>query len=461
MHLFDRIPDNLFSILVSKNKRIYLDALFVVHEGFKFELTLTRSELVSMLIAKIESDIYELQNEEEETGNIELSDLSSRANFLIRKLVETKWLNQETRFEDLESVMSFPDYASTLLDVLKRLTEDNIMEYNGLVVSSYNNLKTVDLERGDYAFQAVNRALSDTEQLIDLLVKQYHNIGRYHQIALEMSKVNDLLISHFDDFHESIVMKFLHPFKTFDSVPRFKGPILEILNKWYQDESIMELLSEQAIRYGVVKTNEDASIKIYEMITRMIEYYESLPNLVRDIDVKHNAYTSASIEKIQYLINQDQSIKGKLIQTIQAISKDMIELENVESHLTLYRQSYVSTESLYARSKIKKSRQIESRPVTKVDRSAAGVASNAFVSRLKDVYSREMVIREMLDLLEDGSLEVSKMPLYSNKDLVRIILSSLYGTQPKTPFTTEFSNELHENNTYRVPNNTFMKKEKP
>ena len=35
MNLFDKIPENFFSILVSKNKNLYIDVLFVLRDAFK------------------------------------------------------------------------------------------------------------------------------------------------------------------------------------------------------------------------------------------------------------------------------------------------------------------------------------------------------------------------------------------------------------------------------------------
>jgi hypothetical protein len=38
--LFDKLPPNLFSILVSKNKALYAEALFVLRKAFKQHMTL-------------------------------------------------------------------------------------------------------------------------------------------------------------------------------------------------------------------------------------------------------------------------------------------------------------------------------------------------------------------------------------------------------------------------------------
>ena len=191
MNFFDQVPEGLFTVLTSKNKRIYIDALFVVWECFKYELAVTRGDLQSALISRMEDEIYALEAEGDSLSSDSLSsdtppqDLSARASFLIRRLIDTQWLRLEMRGEDFENMVSLPDYAQKLLDVFVSLKTQSEAEYNGLVVSCYNNLKAADLERGDYAFNALNRAYSDTLALIDLLKGLYHNIGRYHQMTLQ------------------------------------------------------------------------------------------------------------------------------------------------------------------------------------------------------------------------------------------------------------------------------------
>lgn len=67
MNLFDVIPENLFSILASKNKRIYVDALFVIRESFKQEMSLPKQNLIVMIISKMEDEILQTDFEEEES----------------------------------------------------------------------------------------------------------------------------------------------------------------------------------------------------------------------------------------------------------------------------------------------------------------------------------------------------------------------------------------------------------
>lgn len=458
MNLFDKIPENLFSILSSKNKGIYIDALFVVKECFKFDLNVSRGVLSSALMSSLEEEIYDLDASEDEDGISQGADLSSKANFIIRKLLETKWIMTEFRGSDFESVIELPDYSKRILDVLEDIMCDRTTEYNGLVVSTYNNLIAVDRDKGDYAYQTLGRALADTVSLTELLKSLYQNIGRYHQMAIEMSDANDILKSHFDDFQETVVSGFLHPFKTFDSVPRFKGPILSILNRWYSDEDMIELLSNQGVTYKAAEDIGTARDMVLKMVSELIMHYENLPDIVSEIDKRHNAYTLASVEKIQYLMNRDKSVKGNLVSVIKGLSEDIISSDEVSTGIMTYRQSYISSDSLYSRSKMNKNRVKSETQVRKVDEASAQSAVESFKIMLSESYSREVVYAEMLDLLKDGTVSTDKMPLSTFKDFSRVILATIHGVGRSSPYEVNFFDDDYENEKFKVPMIEFDKK---
>ena len=48
MSLYDHIPENIFSILASKNKLLYSNALFVVLDAFKTHLCLSSRKCIKV-----------------------------------------------------------------------------------------------------------------------------------------------------------------------------------------------------------------------------------------------------------------------------------------------------------------------------------------------------------------------------------------------------------------------------
>ena len=73
VNLFDKIPENFFSILVSKNKNIYIDALFVLRETFKQEMLISKENIVARLINNLEEE-FENEDFSDEDDINELKD---------------------------------------------------------------------------------------------------------------------------------------------------------------------------------------------------------------------------------------------------------------------------------------------------------------------------------------------------------------------------------------------------
>jgi hypothetical protein len=115
--LFAQVPENLFSVLASPNRRIYFRALMVLRTCYQEELELRRSDLATRLMAQLEGDLLVLQAEGEEAVP-EAEDLPARAHAVVRRLVETGWVVAVMDDSSLEELLLVPRYASVLLEAL-------------------------------------------------------------------------------------------------------------------------------------------------------------------------------------------------------------------------------------------------------------------------------------------------------------------------------------------------------
>lgn len=58
MAVFDVLPSNFFSVLVSTNREIYVEALLLLHQMFQFELNIRVDDYISALISLQEDKDY-------------------------------------------------------------------------------------------------------------------------------------------------------------------------------------------------------------------------------------------------------------------------------------------------------------------------------------------------------------------------------------------------------------------
>ena len=212
MKLFEVIPENLFSILASKNKKVYIEALFVLHKAFKQEMMISKTDLVAMLIANLDEMMLDIDfSEENESlednnpfGGKSLGNLSAAAHFLLRRLRDTGWVEVEYQVDSFAESITSPDYSIKIINLLYSLTEEQAAEYNSYVYSAYSDLRTADEERDDYMFTALVSAYEKTRQLLDELKTLHNNIRRYHQALNEYATVNEVLKGHFDEYKSTI-----------------------------------------------------------------------------------------------------------------------------------------------------------------------------------------------------------------------------------------------------------------
>jgi hypothetical protein len=94
MELFDALPNNLFTILTSKNRSVYANSLLIIYQAFKQDIIIDKEILTNQLISKLENDIFDIDiNAEDVKYDGVFKDATSLGKYIIRRLGETGWLD--------------------------------------------------------------------------------------------------------------------------------------------------------------------------------------------------------------------------------------------------------------------------------------------------------------------------------------------------------------------------------
>ncbi len=463
MGLFQMIPENFFSILASKNKETYLDGLFVLRRAYKQEMIITKEQAAAMLISELEDKIMEMELEDEEM--MPERNLSALAHFLIRKYNQTGWIDVEYAADSFEEQITLYDYSIKILNTLYELIDTTPREYNSYVYSTYSLLKTANEEKDKYTYDALMQAYKNTNLLTDELKSLLNNIRRYHQALLEQSDVRGILKEHFDSFKELIEDKIYHPLKTLDSVPRFKTPIIDILKGWLEDQEMINIIVDSAQRRKQNKDNEELIDEIIIMMEEIIGTYEQLDILLKEIDRKKAIYTRTSIEKMEYLLNTDRSIKGKLVEILKSagIKEKNSEklLQVMQESLNLFPQSFLDEFSLYVRKQTTAREPGEPLKMSqKLDSSSLEKELEDIVERVKNSYTTRRIMNFMeqqfasRQVIETGDLQIN-----GDEDFIMLILATLKHDEKAAFYQIEFLPGYLLLNGYRLPLMRLSRKE--
>jgi hypothetical protein len=457
--LFNIIPDNFFSVLVSKNKEIYLDALFVIRKAYKHHIFIKKDDLVSMIISTLEDRLLYLEDEEVP----EEKNLSSMAHFILRKLEASGWIQQEFVTSSFEDYINLNSYAIKILNLLYELINEGTKEYNQYVYSTYAALKTADENRDDYIYNALLTAYQNTEKLMDELKDLLSNIRRYHQGLFNQNEVSEVLKEHLDKFKQLISDKIIHPLKTFDSVPRFRAPILLIVKEWLIDNSVIDKLVQSAMSRRQYSSNEEAKDAIINMLTSIIDIYESIDKILQEIDKKNNIYIKASVEKVQYLLNTDRSIKGKIIELLQSRGRfngiDMSTIMGAE--VNLYEVNYVDQQSLYSNPRRRiRDPEKDIRLNKNKNNKEFKKAEEDFEELIKNSFTHDRIMQFMKKQFKERmQIESCDLRLEEIEDFVMTILGTLKHEEVKIFYSVEILKDYIFVDGYRLPKLKFIRKE--
>ncbi|QQE80526.1 Wadjet anti-phage system protein JetA family protein [Alicyclobacillus sp. SO9] len=474
-NLFDVVSTNLFSILAAPNRAVYFRALMVLQACYQREITIHRSTLVTYLVSEMERDLYDfIEDEISDASDREASDaatsdepssLSSKAHALIRRFVETGWLQTSTDAVELDETLIVPPYAGILLDAFHSIVEPVQQRYNGFVYSVYSNLRTANDDRDEFMFQGLQAANDNTLALRENLRSLLHNIHSYYQNLHLRQEIRELLAEHFDSYQLSVAIAAYHPLKTFDSVYRFRPRILDILRNWLSLPSVLNQMTKSVRQRRTELDEPDARREVVQRITFIIDTFESLDDLLREIDKRHTSYNRASVERLQYLLNTDRDIKGKLVQLIRALPKVQSNstsalLEEMRT-LPIYQVKYLDSEALYRQPK----KRVRGAPQPVVQQSTDDAAFRAeareLMERMNEIYSQKQIGEFILKQMKDSyRLASEDMILEEFDDFLRVIVAVVKGDESGVPYEIVWNEDkaVVSVGGYKIPLMTFVKK---
>ncbi|MDO4552338.1 MAG: DUF5716 family protein, partial [Bacillota bacterium] len=351
--------------------------------------------------------------------------------------------------------------ARKLLDLLYSFTDESAAEYNSYVYATYSVLHTADQERNEFVYNAFLTAYDNTIKLVDELKNLYHNIRRYHQNLNDYATANQVLQGHFDEYKVLLMDRIYHPLKTLDAVPRFKMPILQIINAWLEDRSIRDRIAEQALLRGKYQSEEEAAEDIILKLSEISDMYEGMDHMLEEIDKKNAAYTRASIEKMQYLLNTDRSIKGKLTELLMATAS--IENEGLKERMgeavRLSRQGYLSEASLFVRRSRARIRSQKPMELAQTGENFAAEEMADFIDRARKLYGNKRVLGYMNTLLsEKDSVESKEIALNNDEEFILLMLGALKRGEKGVPYDVRFSEGYVDSGGYRIPEMCISRK---
>ncbi|MBT9173058.1 MAG: hypothetical protein DDT21_01448 [Syntrophomonadaceae bacterium] len=456
MQLFEVFPPNFFSLFASPNREIYAEALLVLHRHYRQETRLKKAELVSRLVAGMETRMLALEAEEGDPYGLgEDFNLSGRAHFLLRKFLGTGWLEVEADMSSFEECYIVPGYASKVLNLFYDILQGKTVEYNGYVHSTYSSLKTADQERGEQLYYALRHAHQATRQLWDSLRELLDNIRQYHQRLQQQVEAKELLVEHFDKFRVLVADKVYHPLKTFDSVPRYKQRIVGILKKWLREGEVLLEIARTSVKRGEHAELGAARERAVSHIVEVLDIYDKLDELLAQIDRKNAGYTRASVERLQYYLHTGHDIRGKLVEVLKSLPSlrrgGTALTQALSEGLPLYETGYLDEYSMFTQPK-KREHLPEEAVLPQFTPEEIAAEMTEFMERLGRIYSHKKIVEFIMSKLDGkSSLTTCEIEVDGTEDFVKLLMAVVKSGEKELPYRVEFKDGYLYVNGYRLP----------
>lgn len=472
MNLFDIIPENYFGLFGGKNKAIYLDSLMVLYNLLESdEAFIKKSDFIKTLrerAKELESFSYEDEELDATEDNSLLAETATgKASYIVKRLEETGWIDVMMDPDTFEESIIMPQYSILILKAFKDIISDEESPYMALVHSTYSELKLEDEEQDELMYATLSRCYDNTKRLKVELITINHSIRIFQNRLSKLFDTNRVLHDYFDIYKSKIVDRYYHPLKTFDSVAKFKRPIIKILDRWLNDKILREKITRQAQASNPTETREAMQADVIEKINYITDTYEKLNLTISSIDKENNAYTKSSANKILYLNNNDKTIKGHLENILKEYAKNINDPRNLRKILSkmqdsiyFYEQGYINGESLTLPI-LRKIRE-EDLPMELVSfDDAADFLMSDFMEETRLIFTDEKVYGFMeLAFGDKNEINIADIPIVDTDAFICLILAVIKKDDESCFYWVEEvdKTKIHSYG-YIVPNFKFIRKE--
>jgi hypothetical protein len=466
------MPGGFFSVLASKNREIYFDALMLLNNFLKEDnLNIRVDDYISSLSSLLEDRSFDPEPEDE-IPELQLREeggcsVNIKARCILQRLIKTGWLDREEMDGSFTEIITPRDYAIRVIRLLEELADERIHEYNSLVFSTYSALAQAESKQHQEMFEALMSAKKNTEHLIYELKGFYHNIRSYLKDIQEQNNVNELLENHFEKF-KPLADRIYHPIKTMDSIYRYMSPVIELLEKINESEEFMEVMRKRAIVVRKYEHEEDADKEIFSAINYILDIYRGLGNTTEEIDRRYNSYIKQSIDKMTYMMSVDQTIRGKLLDIFNIYASSANDsgkntvMELLEKNIRINRQYFLNADSLFHKNII--SRRLNETPL-EIEQGEIQDVFEKLSGQMKNIYSMERIrhfVEELFACCGVDSenvllVESEKIPVEDDASFILLILAVIRSRERGMNYRVQFEEGSVTRNGYLVPKMKFIR----
>ncbi len=469
MSLLKEIPDSFWGLFRSCNREIYMEALLCINEEYEYSnYYLSREVCIQTLNEYFSRKNVGLLWDEYEG---ELDVLEPVATRILNWLLRTGWLRKVEDYNTLTTNIIIPDYAAVMIEAMEKLMteeEDTTQLYIQNVYAILFSLKHDPRAN----ISLLDTALINTRKLNKVLQDMLHNMDKFFGSLLDQRAYGELLRDHLEGYVEEVVKRKYHILKTSDNFYIYKADIKLWIGQMREDGEWLESLCARSLRGQAGNeshaVNPELEAQLLEKLDLIERGFDDIEHRIANMDKEHSKYVRATVSRLNYLLNEDDDMKGLVIQLLNRMAgasgaqrEKLITAAGAKMNLS--QVDILSGQSLYKRRKKKMDFQETLAP--EEEQKELSREELLDLNKIKKRYSKAQIEEFVTGRMKDGVMEVSEETVSDQEDFEKLILAYDYSIRRKSPFQAvqvrddapDTPTEMINNGRYCYPKLLFIK----
>lgn len=424
MKLIQEIPDRFWSLFRSVNRSAYIEALLKISEEYEYSNYFLSREMCIQLLSEYFAEkrcvIWQDELEEEED---QFEPPATRA---LNWLLKTGWLRKVDDYATMTVNIIIPDYAAVFIESFSRLCNEQEDEAQIYIQNIYAILFSLKHDPRS-GISLLDTALVNTKKLNKSLQDMLHNMDKFFGKLLEQRDYGSLLKDHLEGYVEEVVNKKYHILKTSDNFYLYKTDIKSWIASMREDIPWLTRLS-----------GREGTGEILEKLDQLEKGFDDIEHRISNMDKEHSRYVKATVTRMGYLLNQEDDMKGLVIQLLNHLSKTggtEDELKAIGERMNLSQPNVVSEASLYRRRHTRASFTEQLKDEEEMPELSAEEILN--INRVKNRYSHREIEEFITSRMKDGRMEITEDTVENDGDFEKLILAYDESIRRKSTYTAE------------------------
>ena len=462
MILMNEIPDRFWSLFRSVNRSTYIEALLKINEEYEYSnYFLSREVCIQLLSEYFSQKKYVIWQDETEDDWDELEPPATR---VLNWLLRTGWLRKVDDYASMTVNIVIPDYAAVMIEAFSRLLGDDEDETQVYIQNVYAILFSLKNDPRS-SVSLLNTALINTKKLNKSLQDMLHNMDKFFGSLLEQKNYGTLLKEHLEGYVTEIVNKKYHILKTSDNFYLYKTDIKSWIAAMREDSSwINKMCAKSAASARGQKKAPLTEYDIVEKLDQLERGFDDIEHRISNMDKEHSRYVKATVTRLNYLLNQEDNMKGLVIQILNELSGLPDESFDEKLALTASKMNFsqftvISDRSLYKRRKSRQDFTAELQPEEEIVELSKDEILQ--LNRMKNRYSRKQIRSFVLDQMVNGKFTVTSDTVSSLEDFEKLVLAYDDSVRKDSPYRVlDQEAPMVEHAGYRYPGLVFVRKDR-